>query len=195
MWVRVAPATVVALLLIMAVGFASAFTYYPLTMTATPQAPGVVFQAGSNANQPDITVGKTIEVGIGENSTRATVRIHPTYQENYYRDVLRVHNGDSKAMNVYLIVYSLSNGLPQGSQVKALFYQGNNRIATLDLTSPTLNSPMLIGQLPGGATWQVDFYVSVTGGTSIEGASYSVEARLVYTPSGEAPPANPAQGR
>ncbi|MEM4528575.1 MAG: hypothetical protein QXS23_05235, partial [Desulfurococcaceae archaeon] len=52
------------LLLILAttIATASVFVYYPLDITAQPVAPGVVFEQGSNAGQPDIGAEKIIGV-------------------------------------------------------------------------------------------------------------------------------------
>ncbi|MEM4789724.1 MAG: hypothetical protein QXV06_08060, partial [Ignisphaera sp.] len=114
-------------LAITAIVLASVFAYYPLTITVSPTAPGVVFEIGSNANQPDIGTRNTITVTIGDNKTSASITIHPTYQENYYKDVLRITNGDDNAMNVYIIFTSVSNTLPERNTVKLFVYEGANR--------------------------------------------------------------------
>ncbi|MEM4430157.1 MAG: hypothetical protein QXM08_03270, partial [Thermofilaceae archaeon] len=65
------------------VAVASVFAYYLLDLRVVPTAPGVVFEPGSNAGQPDIGVGNTITVTIGANKTSASIIIHPTYQVSY----------------------------------------------------------------------------------------------------------------
>lgn len=175
--------------------FASVFVYYPLTVTATPTPPSVVFQPGSNAGQPDIGPGNTISVSIGANSTSASITIHPTYQENYYKNVTLIVNYDSKAYNVYIVFTSVSNNLPAGSVVTLFVYSGNTLVKAIDITSPSTNTPISIGSLPAGSKWELDFYVKIPEGTNINGASYSVTAKLVFTPSSETPPANPSAGR
>ncbi|MEM2208359.1 MAG: hypothetical protein QXG17_06695 [Sulfolobales archaeon] len=184
-------------LAITAIVLASVFAYYPLTITAQPTAPGVVFETGSNANQPDIGTGNTITVTIGDNKTSASITIHPTYRENYYKDVLRIKNGDDNAMNVYIIFTSLSNTLPAGSVVKLFVYNEatGTKVIELDITNPTTNQPISIGLIAAGGTWQIDFYVYIPEGTSIRVASYSASAKLVYSPSTETPPVNPSSGR
>ncbi|MEM1901940.1 MAG: hypothetical protein QXO38_05510 [Candidatus Nezhaarchaeales archaeon] len=184
----------VVAMLLATVALASVFVYYPLTIRITPTAPGVIFQEGSNAGKADIGTSNII-VTIGPNSTSASVTIHPTYQHNYYKDVLRIYNGDDDAMNVYIIFDSLSNLLPGGSEVKMFFYQDNTKVKELDITNPTTSSPIPIGQIGSSATWQIDFYVYIPEGTSIDSASYSASARLVYTPSDETPPVSPDSGR
>ncbi|MEM1918308.1 MAG: hypothetical protein QW509_06360 [Sulfolobales archaeon] len=182
-------------LAITAIVLASVFAYYPLTITARPTAPGVVFEAGSNAGKPDIGTGNTITVTIGDNKTSASITIYPTYQENYYKDVLRITNGDDNTMYVYIIFTSLSNTLPTGSIVKLFVYDGTSKVKELDITNPGTNQPISIGLIGVGKTWQIDFYVYIPEGKSIRVASYSASARLVYSPSTETPPVNPSSGR
>lgn len=174
---------------------ASVFAYYPLTITATPQMPGVVFQEGSNAGRPDIGTNNLITVNIGPNKASATVRIHPTYRENYYKDVLRVYNGDDDAMAVWIVFYSVTNNLPDGSVVKMFVYEENTKVKELDITNPDTNQPINVGSIASGKTWQIDFYVYIPEGTTITNRQYTAEARLVYTPSAETPPVKPDIGR
>ncbi|MEM0249336.1 MAG: hypothetical protein QXG15_00905 [Desulfurococcaceae archaeon] len=182
-------------LLAMTATLASVFAYYPLTITVSPTEPGVVFERGSNAGQPDIGEGNTITVTVGANKTSASITIHPTYQENYYKDVLRINNTDDNAMNVYVVFTSVSNTLPAGSTVKLFVYEGVTMVKELDVTSPRLNQPISIGLLGVGRVWQIDVYIYIPEGTVITGASYTASAKLVYTPSTETPPANPSGGR
>lgn len=175
--------------------FASVFVYYPLTVTATPTQPSVVFQSGSNAGQPDIGQGKTISVNIGANSTSASITIHPTYQENYYKNVTLIVNNDSKAYNVYIVFTNVNNNLPAGNVVKLFVYSGNTLVNEINITSPSINTSISIGSLPAGSKWELDFYVYIPEGTNINGTSYSATAKLVFTPSSETPPANPSNGR
>lgn len=182
--------------LVTMIALASVFVYYPLTITVQLQAPGVIFETGSNAGKPDIGTGNSITVTLGDNQTSASVTIHPTYQYNYYKDVLRITNNDDNQMSVYLIFTSVSNTLPQGSVVKILVYKEGNKVKEEDITDPRQNNPISIGTLAAGSTWQIDFYVEIPEGTRITGASYTATARLVYTPSSnETPPVNPTSGR
>ena len=182
-------------LMVSAVALAAVFAYYPLTLQVAPTSPGVVFEPGSNAGQPDIGAGNTIAVTIGANKTSASITIHPTYQENYYKDVLRINNTDGNAMNVYIVFTSVSNTLPTGSIVMLFVYEDTTKVRELDVTNPAVNQPISIGQLGAGRVWQLDIYVYIPEGTYITGASYTANAKLVYTPSTETPPANPADGR
>lgn len=182
-------------LVLISITFASVFVYYPLSMNASPQSPAIELQAGSNAGQPDIGQGKIITVSIGNNASSASITIHPTYQRNYYKDVLRISNVDDTAFNVYFVVNSLSNSLPTGSVVKVFVYEGSAKIAELDMTNPSTGTPISIGSINSGKTWQLDFYVYIPEGYSITGKSYGASLNLVYTPSSETPPVNPASGR
>ena len=181
-------------LLAMTATLASVFAYYPLTLQVVPTAPGVVFEKGSNAGQPDIGARNTITVSVGANKTSASITIHPTYQENYYKDVLQIVNNDDNAMNVYIVFTSVSNTLPADSVVKLFVYEEDTKIE-LDVTNPQLNQPISIGLLGATKVWQIDIYVYIPEGTVITGRSYTADAKLVYTPSTETPPANPAGGR
>ncbi|MEM3967813.1 MAG: hypothetical protein QXK04_08585 [Ignisphaera sp.] len=182
----------IAVLLVTSIAFASVFAYYPLTITVSPQAPGVRFGAGSNAGQPDIGTGKNISTTIGQSGTSVSFTIHPTYQENYYKNVTVITNSDDNAMNVYLIFDSVSSNLPT---VKLFVYEGTTKVTVLDIASQSIGTPIRVGQIASGKTWQIDLYVKIPEGTSITGAQYQVTARLVYTPSSETPPANPSSGR
>ncbi|MEM2528219.1 MAG: hypothetical protein QXG40_02350 [Ignisphaera sp.] len=182
----------IAVLLVTSIAFASVFAYYPLTITVSPQAPGVRFGAGSNAGEPDIGTGNTISTTIGQNGTSVSITIHPTYQENYYKNVTVITNSDNNAMNVYLIFDSVSSNLPT---VKLFVYEGTTKVTVLDIASQSIGTPIRVGQIASGKTWQIDLYVKIPEGTSITGAQYQVTARLVYTPSSETPPANPSSGR
>ena len=184
-------------LMVSAVALAAVFAYYPLTLQIVPTPPGVVFEPGSNAGQPDIGAGNTITVTIGANNTSATITIHPTYQENYYKDVLRINNTDDNAMNVWIVFTNVTNTLPGGSIVKLFVYDDATKVNELNIISPDLNQPIYIGSLASEKVWQLDFYVSIPEGTAITGRSYYAEAKLVYTPSAETEtlPATPASGR
>lgn len=186
--------TLMLTMLVATLAVASVFAYYPLTIRAVPAAPGVKFEAGSNAGQPDIGT-ESITVTIGDNETSASVTIHPTYGECYYKDVLRIKNEDNNAMNVWLVFTSLSNTLPSGSVVKVFFYLDATKVKEFDITSPDLNTPISVGAISATRTWQVDFYVSIPEGENISGKSYTASAKLVYSPSAETPPATPSEGR
>lgn len=192
---RYAPVVSVVALAIAAITLASVFVYYPLAITATPTSPGVKFVSGSNAGGPDIGSGRRITVTIAENETRATVSIHPTYQRNYYKDVLKIKNEDDDEMRVHLIFRTLTNTLPDGSKVFLIVYRDATRVKMQEITSPALNTPIYIGNIGSGHTWEIDFYIYIPGGKGIRNAIYSASIELVYTPSNETPPPYPDQGR
>ncbi|MEM4718356.1 MAG: hypothetical protein QXE81_06360 [Desulfurococcaceae archaeon] len=186
----------IIIVLLGAIATASLFVYYPLTIQITPQQPGVIFEAGSNAGGGDIGEN-TIGVALGDNKTSAEIIIHPTYQENYYKDILRITNNDDEEMKVYIMFTYRDINLPGESVVKLFIYKEDNTLVNeLDITNPSLNSITLIGDISSGETWQVDIYVYIPEGKSIEGASYTAQAKLIYTPSStETPPVTPSSGR
>ncbi|MEM0026677.1 MAG: hypothetical protein QXT53_02590 [Ignisphaera sp.] len=92
---------------------ASVFAYYPLQLTVQPVSPPLVFAAGTNANQPDLGAN-TISVTVEQNSTSATITIHPTYHTTYYKDVIRISNTDTRVYNVWLVLDQVTNTLPTG---------------------------------------------------------------------------------
>lgn len=181
---------------------AGVFTYYPTTVSVSPTAPKVIFQAGSNAGNPDLS--DNIDVSISQNSTSATVTVHPTYQTSYYMDVLRIKNSDTKAYNVYLSIEEAANALPTGSKVVLYVYtSGRSRdlsgwdkpvpksdtyVASVDLTATSTDTPVSIGTLNSGSTWELDILVYIPEGTSIKDASATFNLYLISTPESLTPP-------
>lgn len=166
------------------VALASVFVYYPLQLTAVPQAPGVVFQLGSNAGHPDVGQN-TITVTLGASSTSASVEIHPTYQRTYYKDVLRIYNGDNDAMRIWLRVDNAYDTLPTGSTVRIIFREGANIIYSYQIGG---TAQVQVGTINAGATWEIDFEVQIPEGHSIQNSQFVAHMRLIYTPSSETPP-------
>ena len=192
-------------LMILALVAAAVFTYYPLTLAVQPAGPKVVFDYGSNANQPDIY--DEIGVSIGSNKTYASITIHPTYQVTYYKNITLIKNTDTKAYNVYLVINNSAGGLPADSKVVLYIYkQGATRnlagwpaaslepktgtyVAYINLAATSLDSPVQIGQLAGGSTWEVDILVYIPEGNyAVETYSQTFSMHIVYTPGSETPP-------
>ncbi|MCS7139634.1 MAG: hypothetical protein NZ940_02885 [Candidatus Nezhaarchaeota archaeon] len=184
----------IVVLLATSIALATVFVYYPLTVTIEPTAPGVRFWKGSNADQPDIGPYR-ITVTLGLNNTSASIVIHPTYQENYYKDILRVRNYDDDAMYVYFIFYSCEGNLPPGSSVVMIIYEGATKLNVTNITVPTLNQAIYMNRIGSKGIWQIDFYVNMTEGHDITSAIYVATMRLVYTPVNETPPVTPSTGR
>lgn len=192
--------------ILLAVAFiaASVFAYYPLQLAVQPTAPPIVFAAGTNANQPDLGSGNTISVTVGQNSTSATITIHPTYHTTYYKNVTIIKNTDNKAYNVWLVLDQVANTLPSGSKVYLVVYsKGATRdlsagypepgapsgaVKVIDLTATGTNSPVSIGSLASGSTWEIDFMVYIPEGASIRSASATFSMHIAYTAGSETPP-------
>ncbi|WP_434731102.1 hypothetical protein WLZ34_05770 [Thermogladius sp. KZ2Tp1] len=193
----------VAVAVFTSIVFASVFVYYPAWVTVSPVQPPVYFATGSNANQQDLGPNNTIGVSLGPNSASLAITIHPTYQVSYYKDIVRIVNGDSsKVYYAYLRVYTAATGLPDGSQLVLYVYsKGASRslsgyqpptpvsgtyLASLDLITATSQKfPITIS---AGSPVEIDLYVYIPEG-STPPASVTAKLLLVYTTSStETPP-------
>ncbi|MEM4757315.1 MAG: hypothetical protein QW254_04675 [Desulfurococcaceae archaeon] len=173
-------ASTVLSLLLVSITLVNIFLYNSLTITAIPQTPGIVFQAGSCAGQPDIG-NNLVTVNLGASATDISVIVHPTYQETYYKDIFRIVNNNDDAINIYLVFDSVSNTLPTGNVVKLLVYEDMTKVKELDITNLSTGAFIGIGTMRAGGVWQVDLYIKIPEGTYITGTQYRVIARLVYT--------------
>jgi len=202
---RISAVLAIAALLLSSLGFASVFTYYPVTVNISPVAPPVNFTAGSNAGQPDLGAGNTIGVSLGPSGASATITIHPTFQTTYYKNITLIKNWESgagaKAYKVYIKVVSQAS-LPSGSTAKIYIYsQGATRsltgfpnpapdsgtyVASVSLLS-TGTTPTFIGTLNAGSAWEVDVLVYIPESSTTPGST-TAQIQLIYTPSGEEPP-------
>ncbi|MCX8142534.1 MAG: hypothetical protein N3F04_07220 [Candidatus Nezhaarchaeota archaeon] len=185
----------IVVLLATSIALATVFVYYPLEITVQPTAPGVKFWNGSNAGNPDIGPYR-ITVTLGLNNTSASIVIHPTYQENYYKDILQVRNYDDDAMYVYFIIkeHNLSDPI---NNVTIFIYNITTTptlVNTTKIVSSQKNQPIYVGQIGSNQLWSIDFYVNVTEASSINGL-FNIELHLVYTPVNETPPVTPSTGR
>ncbi len=183
---------------------ATVFAYYPFQLIVQPVQPPIYFDRGSNANQPDLGSGKTIDVELGASGSSAEVIIHPTYQITYYKNVIMIINTDNKVYNVYLVLNNVNNNLPPDSSVWLIVYSSGETRAIKLYPQPappdnaavvkvielnTLGTNTLeIGSLGAGSKWEIDFMVYIPEDTSITGASATFSMYIVYTPSGETPP-------
>jgi len=201
---RVSAVLAIAALLLSSLGFASVFTYYPVTVSISPVPPPVSFTTGtgSNAGQPDLGAGNTISVSIGASGASADITIHPTFRTTYYKNITMIKNWEpssgGKAYNVYIRVVTQAS-LPAGSQAVVYIYsQGATRsltgfpnpapasgtyVASVSLLSSGTTS---IGPLNPGSAWEVDVLVYIPEGTTP--SSTTAQIQLIYTPSGETPP-------
>jgi len=188
-----AQSVALAIAIILSYAFASVFVYYLVTVNLSPVNPPIKFIGGSNANQSDLGGSNTIGVIIGPNSTSLTLYLHPTIQHNYYRDVSRIENTDSKAYYITVRVNTPA-GLPSGSVARLLIYDAPsggsiaidvNLLTTEDTPTPPA-SPVAI---PAGAVWRIDLYILIPEDSDPSG-TYA-EIQLIYSPSDETPPEVP----
>jgi len=202
---RVSAVLAIAALLLSSLGFASVFTYYPVTVNISPVPPPVSFTTGtgSNAGGPDLGAGNTIAVSIGTGGASADITIHPTFQTTYYKNITLIKNWESgagaKSYNVYIRVVTPAN-LPAGSQAVIYIYNQNagrsltgfpnpvpatgTFVASVNLLSGGTTS---IGPLNPGSAWEVDIRIYIPESATVPGPT-TAQILLIYTPSGETPP-------
>ena len=166
---------------------AAVFAYYPITVNITGVRP-VVFDYGSNANQPDLGTGNNIAVTLGSNRTSVTIEIHPTYQYTYYHNITLVRNIDTgKAYYVAFRVTQPITGWPPGSVAKMIVYtSGGTKVIEVDLKQQYTTG--WIGPLSAGDYYRIDFYIYYPEGYPLPNNT-QVEVQLIYSPQNtEAPP-------
>jgi len=177
-----------AIAIILSYAFASVFVYYPVIVNLSPVSPPIRFQPGSNAGSEDLGAGNTIDVSIGPDGASLTLTVHPTKQHNYYKDVSRIENTDSKAYYVTIRVITAAS-LPAGSEARLLIYNdpsGGSLVANVNLLSTGDTS---VGAIPAGEVWRIDLYILIPEGLAVSTTSASLQ--LIYSPSSETPPTVP----
>ncbi len=162
------------------VALASVFVYNPLTININAVSPPVIFEPGSNANQADLA-SNTIEVTLGANQTSATVTIHPTYQQTYYKNVTLIKNTDTNTYYVWIKVETPAV-LPAGSEAYMIL---NDTLGTqVNLLATGIYGPIT---LSGGQVLQADFNVTLPEGVALPAAT-TANLKVIYSTSTETPP-------
>jgi len=163
------------------VAIAGVFLYLPLNVSIQQVAPPVMFVPGSNANKQDLS-GTTLEVLVTENSTRASLVLHPSYQRTYYSDVLRIVQNQGGTYDVYVRVESPAS-LPSGSVGRLIIRTSDgNKVVNILSAGDTY-----IGRISSvGTVWSVDAEFIIPGGNPL--ASSSVTISLILASPGETPP-------
>jgi len=175
----------IALAVALAVANASVFVYYTGTLTLQSVKPPIIFAPGSNAGRADLGAGNTITVTISNANTTLSITVHPTYQTNYYKDLVRIVNQDTQAYTVYIRV---TDPLSGGNLTSATLIVNNVQV---DLTA---TGTIKIGTLNAGSQWSVDLQLvlsNVGTGTYNQApkiADPSAAIQLIYSPSTETPP-------
>jgi len=166
---------------------AGIFAYRQMAASITVVQPVVVFDYGSNANQPDIGAGNIIAVVLGPNNVSATIAIHPTYQHTYYRNVTIVKNLDGASYYVAFRVVTPVTGWPAESTAKMIVYTSYDvKVAEVDLKQPYTTG--WIGPLSAGDYYRIDFYTYYPEGYPLP-SNTQVQVQLIYSPQNhEAPP-------
>jgi len=169
---------------------AAVFVYYPITVSITGYQP-IVFDYGSNANQPDLWGDNYINVTLGLNGASVAIAIHPTYQHTYYHNVTLVKNVDySKSYYLAFRVTQPVTGWPDESVVKMIIYSSDGvKIGEVDLKQSYTTS--WIGPLNAGDYYRIDFYIYYPEGYRLP-RNTQIQLQLVYSPQNiESPPTIP----
>lgn len=164
---------VLALLLLpVAAAFAGVFTYYPLTVTVEPTTTApFIFQRGSNADRVDLS--GSIEVKLRGGNTSASVKLHPSYQITYYKDVLQIVRKTNQWDRFYILV----NSTGASGVAKMILYSSNGaKLVEVDLVSTGVVGPITIGSVDDYC--EVDFKFNF--GDSIP-SNFNVELYLVVS--------------
>ncbi|MGB9895407.1 MAG: hypothetical protein ACPLN2_05825 [Thermoproteota archaeon] len=182
--------TLVLVALALAVVNASVFTYYPLSITLTPQKPPLIFKYGSNTKKPDL-YGETITADIGPANTSLSLTVHPTYQKTYYKDIAEIKNQDSS--NSYYVAIRVNTPFSGPTEAELLVFSGSTNVAAVDLLST--GTTAWLGPIPANGVWSIDLKVVIlekTGDSSSSAPSISqptASVQLIYSPQNtESPP-------
>jgi len=159
---------------------ASVFAYYPITVNITGVRP-VVFDYGSNANQPDLGAGNNIVVTLGDSNASVTITIHPTYQHTYYHNVTLVKNVDTgKSYYVAFRVTQPISGWPAGSVAKMIVYsRAGAKVVEVDLKQSYTTG--WVGPLGAGDYYRIDFYIYYPEGNPLPSGT-TATVYLIYSP-------------
>jgi len=164
--------------------FASVFVYYPVSIAATPQAPPIIFSAGSNSNATDLG-GKQITVSISDANTSLSITVHPTYQTTYYKNIAVINNVDSKAYYVAFRVNSAASDTNLQSANLIIKDSSGNQIAIINLMSTGTSNWY---QVPAGAHYSVDLNITYSAGSNTynqapgSGSGFAASLQLIYSP-------------
>jgi hypothetical protein len=180
---------VLTILLAVAVSVVNAavFVYYPISITAGWIQPPIRFLGkpyATNAGGTDLGAGNTITVSLSEENTTATLIVHPCRrQRTYYKDILRIFNGDSKAYYIgFNVTQRFGNAISEAELIVRT--TGGDLVGTIDLKST--GTKWVPWQLSASSQLRVDLRFTISSGSSgSDGASIT----LVYSPQNlESPP-------
>ncbi len=172
---------VIALLAIAAVAsvaFASVFVIYPGSILAVPQAPPIVWAAGSNSNQSDIG-GQSISVTVGVNSTQLSITVHPTYEYTYYKNVTIIKNND--ATHGYYVAIRVVNPANVSSIAGASVLMNISNSTSYEIISLTSTGTYYWYYLPAGGHLNVDLQYYIPPGVKLP-SEITLTIQLIYSP-------------
>jgi hypothetical protein len=172
-------------LILLAIAYSGVFVHYPVSVSTSPVSPPVIFLPGSNANAQDIRGNNIIEVAISPQNTSLSITVHPTFQNNYYRNVSLIANIDIKAYNVTIRVTTPLSGYPPGSMARLLIFDSpsdGNQLASVDLLG---TGDTFISQISAGGIWRIDLFIVIPEPTLPQNST--AKLLLIYSPTSEAP--------
>jgi len=177
--------------------FASVFVYYLVTIQVSPTAPPVIFSEGSNANQRDLG-SNTITVSISDANTSLSVKVHPTYQVTYYKNITVITNTDSNAYYIKLRVNTPASD--SNLESAYLIVKDSNGYTVKDSSGSTVqidlksNSETGWINLDAGGKYTLDLNITYSAGigasyNSAPGSEFTASIQLIYsTTNSEAAP-------
>lgn len=174
----------ILLALVISVVNAAVFVYYPINITAVWTLRPIRFEEGTNAGGPDLGPGNTITVTLTEEKTSAAIKVHPSRRgTTYYKDVLRIVNGDARA---YFIGFVVIDPFVDTAVVEAQLIVrtlGGVLIGTVNLKAT--GTTWVPWELGAGDQFRIDLRFIVSSATP---GSEEALINLVYSPQSIEPP-------
>jgi len=159
---------------------AAVFVYYPAIINVEPVKPDIVFDLGTNANQPDLA-GNTITVtipgtqGTTGNQTEISITLHPTLQYTYYYDIFTINN--TGTVDYYVNIYIYTTNVTTGF-VEAYMFLNDTKIP-LNETGFVSATNLL---LPAGSYFSVSFLFYAPDSQAFPQDPIQINMSVVYSP-------------
>ncbi len=176
----VAPA-IVLVVLVSVLAYAGVLVRYPMTGRAVWVKPDVIFQAGTNANQPGLR-GITLTTSITDNSTNVTFTLTLTYQHVEVRDLFRIANVNNTTTYYIGFYYDpVANPLPSNvTRADLVLVDATGApVAVYDLLTGGWSGWI---QLPANTAYEVWFIFETQGDTKLP-AEVTIPIQLWWSPS------------
>jgi len=163
---------------------AAVFVYYPAIINVEPVKPDVVFDIGTNSNQPDLA-GNTITVTIpgvttttDGNATEVYITVHPTLQYTYYYDILTIKNNGG--IDYYVNIYIYSTNVTSAFTEAYIIIDGTK--ISLDQTGFASATNLV---LPAGGSFSVSLLFYAPDSQIFPQDPVQINMSVVYSPVNE----------